>query len=187
MASPRRNSNDSGLPSTRKSDPTPPPKVRLQSDWLFYLITPQASLLPNVITPQFGLVSALPDRGTGTTFSQYLQRGRGRLQPLTKTTSSSVQPPSPLSVVAESAERTLSYPSLHDDGGSGNSTLKASSASDFETDSLEAKKSPTNEIPVSVVSPLGLNTSIVSPSMAAITPSPLEGQMLNLFPPTPGN
>ena len=110
----------------------------------------------------------------GTGYSQFLQRGRGRLQPLSKVITSPVQPLAPsLSVLSEksieSAELTQCY---HlDNLGSKDSTLKASSTSDFETDSLER-----NHV-----------GHIVTPSPHTATPSPvLVDDSAKLFPPTPG-
>ena len=95
--------------------------------------------LPNVVTPQFGLII----QGIGNKPASHAYqpvKGRGRLQPL----SLSVTPTSPMSKMlpninedneSSSSDKTLtkSFTEL----GSKDSTLKDSSRSDFATDSLE--------------------------------------------------
>ncbi len=135
-----------------------------------------------MITPQLhGLFTGSCEGTRGIPqYGQYRQKGRGRLVPLTNKKSSPVQQPSsPLSMVtertAESAEPTNSTTELHDSqDDSNNSTLKASvSGSEFDVDSLEKSRNTPAEPPVA---------PIPTPTIL----SPLEAQVLNLFPPTPG-
>ncbi len=93
--------------------------------------------------------------------------------------SSPIQPPSiSLSMVteryAESAERTDSTTELQDSqDDSNNSTLKASiSGSEFDVDSLEKSHN--------------ITAAPVVPNPPPTILSPLEAQVFNLFPPTPG-
>lgn len=131
--------------------------------------------MPNVVMPQLGLFQGTTEGGRGSSSNTNIKlRGRGRLQSITKVTTSTAQPLSVLSersVESPPPERAQSYPSLHSEGDeSTHSTLKASSTSNFETDSLERSDRLAPVVPLSpaVESPL------------------LETQVSNLFPPTPG-
>ena len=107
------------------------------------LMITKVPLLPSVVTPQFGTPGGFAGKQRGPT---HLSKGPGRLQPLSvvSPTSPSVKKMTNLSNINEdtessSLEKTLTRTrSLSEvTGGSKDSTLKASSHSDFESDSLE--------------------------------------------------
>ena len=132
--------------------------------------------LPNVITPQLGL-SVQGKMATSHAHQHQPLKGRGRLQPLVMT----VTPTSPvskmlpkLSNINEDIEST-SYAEL----GSKDSTLKASSKSDFETDSLERHGVIGDVSTVGTV----ISSNVHSPNGGAI---PVIGYIqMGVVPPTP--
>ncbi len=134
----------------------------------------QATRMPNVVMPQLGLYLGLSEGVRGSFQARTKRRGQGQLQSLTKP---SQIPMHTLSRLSESPpERTQSYPSLQsEDDDSKHSTLKASSTSNFETDSLER----------SGCLPLSLAPAVPHSPVVDKSPS-LEAQVINLFSPTPG-
>lgn len=149
-------------------------------------------LLPNVITPQLGLVMG----NKGASHTHQPVKGRGRLQPLVM----AITPTSPvskmlptLSNINEDIESTSSPDKLLAELGSKDSTLKDStlkdsSRSDFETDSLERYGVARDVASVGTIIPSHTHSPMSPPSSSGAVPVVGYIQMggdFRVLPPTP--